>query len=142
MTILRNTGLGFLLCVSCPNVLLELTDLMFFIKSIKYPADHFNINDFVSFSDSITRSTSHHKLLHSKVSTNYSRHFYFHLISRLWKSLPPINLDASLFTIKSNLVKLLWAHFDSHFDSNNPCSFHYLCPCNSCHYSSNFTVVN
>ena len=101
----------------------ELTDLMFFIKSIKNPADHFNIKDFISFSGSNTRSTSHHKLLHSKVSTNYSRHFYFHHISRLWNSLPPINLDASLFTIKSNLVKHLWAHFDSHFNSVHSTTF-------------------
>ena len=44
--------------------LLDLSDVLFFIKSIKLPYDNFNILHFVSFSSSNTRSSSHNKLNH------------------------------------------------------------------------------
>ena len=80
---------------------LELNDLMFFIKSLKHPSVHFNIKDFISFSKSNTRSSTYNKLIHTKSPTKSSRHFYFNRLSRLWNSLPPIDLDISLSTIKS-----------------------------------------
>ena len=49
---------------------LELNDLMFFIQSLKHPADHFNIKHFVSFSQSNTRSSTHNKLIHTKSPSN------------------------------------------------------------------------
>ena len=80
----------------------ELNDLMFFIQSLKHPADHFNIKHFVSFSQSKTRSSTHNKLIHIKSPNNSSRHFNFNRLPRLWNSLPPIDLDSSLNSIYIN----------------------------------------
>lgn len=124
---------------------LELNDVMFLIKSLQHPSDHFNISHFITFSDNNTRSSSSHKLKHAFIkSTSISiRHFYFYRIPRLWNALPPINLDSSHVSIKSTLIKYLWSHFDEHFDSTNYCTYHYLCPCTKCIsslYPTSFTI--
>ena len=106
----------------------ELNDLMFFIQSLKHCADHFNIKHFVSFSESNTRSSTHNKLIHTKSPTNSSRHFYFNRLPRLWNSLPPIDLDSSLSSIKSTLIDYLWPHFNS----ENPCTYNFQCLCSKC----------
>ena len=96
---------------------IELNDLMFFIKSLKHPSVHFNIKDFISFSECNTRSSTYNKLIHTNSPTNSSRHFHFNRLPRLWNSLPPIDLDISLSTIKSTLIDYLWIHFNIHFNS-------------------------
>ena len=58
-----------------------------------------------------------------------SSNFYFNRLPRLWNSLPPIDLTLSSSTIKSKIIKYFWHHFNSHFRSDNPCSFHFFCPC-------------
>ena len=50
--------------------ILEINDIMFFIQSIKNPSTSFNIRNYISFSASNTRSSTHHKLRHSISSTN------------------------------------------------------------------------
>ena len=113
----------------------ELCDIMFFIKSVKYPDDHFNINDYVTFSNLHTRSSTHLKLKHNilyRSSTNSFKHFYFNRISRLWNSLHPLNLDSSIHHLKLLITNHLWNHFELNFDASNTCSFHYLCPCYKC----------
>ena len=57
--------------------LLDLSDVLFFIKSIKLPSDNFNILHFVSFSSSNTRSSSHNKLNHKYSRSNKIRNSYF-----------------------------------------------------------------
>ena len=118
---------------------LELNDLMFFIQSLKHPADHFNIKHFVSFSQSNTRSSTHNKLIHTKSPNISSRHFYFNRLPRLWNSLPPIDLDSSLNSIKSTLIVYFWSHFNTYFDSENPCTYHFQCPCSK--YILSFRVI-
>ena len=103
----------------------ELNDLMFFIQSLKHLADYFNIKNFVSFSQSNTRSSTHNKLIHTKLLTNSSRYLYFNRLPRLWNSLPPIDLDSSLNSIKSTLIDYLWTHFNTHFNSENPCTYYF-----------------
>lgn len=113
----------------------EMRDIMFLVKSIKDPASHFNINDYISFSNHNTRSSYHLKLMHTKLTntaTNSFRNFYFNRIPRIWNSLPPINIDSSISTIKSGITKFLWEHFDSNFDPSNTCTFHFVCPCSKC----------
>ena len=44
--------------------ILDLYDLLFFIKALKQPQDHFNIHHHVSFSTNSTRSASTNKLNH------------------------------------------------------------------------------
>ena len=121
---------------------LELNDVMFLVNSIKYPSPGFNILDSISFTSSSTRSSTFHKLRHTKSSTNSVRNLYFNRIPRLWNALPPIDLSSSSHSIKSNLTKFLWTHFNTHFDPSNPCSLHFLCPCSKCTHTSQSTNFN
>ena len=112
-------------------MVLEINDILFFIKSLKEPCDHFDISRFVTFCSGQTRSASYVKLKHVLVATNNStRNFYFNRLPRLWNSLPPIDMSQS--TIKWKFYKHFWNHFTTNFDPDNVCSFHYLCPCAKC----------
>ena len=110
---------------------LELNDIMFFVKSVKFSSPTFNILDYVSFSNSKTRSSSS-KLKHTFSPTTSSAHFYFNRLPRLWNSLPFIDLNQSLSTIKRNVKKVLWEHCLKNFNPDNFCSFHFCCPCANC----------
>ena len=112
---------------------LEMNDMLFFLKCLKDPPDNFNILDFVSFSTNATRSGSTHKLNHTCSSSNTTRFFYFNRLPLLWNSLPPLDLDLSYSSLKSKIRKHLWNHFLTHFDDQNPCSFHSVCPCSKCY---------
>ena len=114
----------------------ELLDLFLSIQSLQNPDISFNIYDYVTFSSANTRSGSCTKLVLSSHLTNRSRHFYFHRAARLWNALPQIDLSLSLHTIKLHLKQFLWAHFLEHFDPDNACTYHFLCPCSSCHAST------
>lgn len=113
---------------------LELYDILFFIRCLKNPdpSDAFSIHHFVQFSDSNTRSSSHCKLKHRLCKSNTESHLYFNRLPRLWNSLPPMNLDLSVSSIKAHLHTIFWSKFVSHFTSSNPCSFHFVCPCAKC----------
>ena len=110
----------------------ELSDIMFFIKSLKEPSDSFDILKYVTFCSGRTRSATFLKLKLPSVRTNLERHFYFNRLPRLWNSLPPISTVNSLYRIKSDLRKFLWSHFVTNFDPARPCSFHLVCPCSRC----------
>ena len=112
----------------------ELNDLNFFIKSYKSASSHFNINDYINFRTSITRSSTSHKMIHQCSSSTLSHHFYFCRLPRLWNSLPPIDLTLPTTKIVVFVKTFLWSHFVNNFDSDNVCIFHYLCPC--CHCSN------
>ena len=90
---------------------LELNDIMFFVKSVKCPSPTLNILDYVSFSNSKTRSSSFNKLKDTFCCSSLSHHCYFNRLPRLWNSLPSIDLDQSLDTIKSKLKHFFWNHF-------------------------------
>ena len=107
--------------------LLDLSGILFFIKSIKLPSDNFNVLHFVSFSSSNTRSSSHNKLNHNYSRSNKIRNSYFVRLLRLWNSLPPIDLNQNhlvpskhIFTIVyGNILKLILtssilAHFTTY----------------------------
>ena len=111
---------------------LEIADIIFTVSSIKHPSDHFDIKQFISFSTSNTRSSALYKLKHRLTNNNISRHSFFNRIPRLWNSLPPIDPSISVRTIKRLIIIHLTSHFTTHFDPHNTCTFHYLCPCNSC----------
>ena len=112
---------------------LEIQDIMFVIKSLKFPTNNFNIRDYISFSTTNTRSSSGHKLLHMHHSSNTNRHFFFHRIPRLWNSIPVIDLTLSVITIKIKLADLFWSNFVQNFDVNDHCTLHFLCPCSKCY---------
>ena len=111
----------------------EYLDVILLVQSLQHPDDSFNIYNYITFSSHTTRSSSSSKISLKHCSTNRSRHFYFNRVARLWNALPPIDLSLSLPTIKLHLNKFLWSHFLEHFDSTNPCTYHFLCPCSNCH---------
>ena len=123
--------------------ILDLYDLLFFIKALKQPQDHFNIHHHVSFSTNSTRSASTNKLNHIHTNNNYSRNFYFSRLPRIWNKLPFIDLSQSLPTIKAFIYDYLKQHFICNFSSDNPCTFHFSCRCSNCYnlgLSTNFSV--
>lgn len=111
----------------------EYLDILLLVQSLKFPDESFAITNYISFSSSSTRSNSTSKLSSRYCAFNRSRHFYFNCIVRLWNALPPIDLSLSLPTIKSHLKKYFWSHFLEHFDSCNPCTYNFICPCSNCH---------
>ena len=113
--------------------ILELQDCMFCIQSLKSPTRDFNIYDFISFSEHGTRSSTAE---HTRSANNLARHSYFSRIPRLWNSLPPIDLEQSVETIKKQLRLFLYQHFVVNFDPSDTCKSHFLCPCSRCIYMS------
>ena len=119
----------------------DLQDIMFLIKSFKTPSDNFDPLSYVSFVSNNTRSSSSGKLVHKFSKTSFSRHFYFNRVVRLWNSLPRIDLSLSVISIKNIIIEEFWSHFYTHFISDLPCTYHFLCPCNRCvglGFSSNY----
>ena len=111
-------------------MVLEIGDILFFVKCLKEPSAHFNIFSFITFCSGQTRPALHFKLRHTRpISNNSIRHFYFNRLPHLWNSLPLLNLDHSLSTIRSKLYKLFCI---KNFNLDNPYSFHYPCPCAKC----------
>ena len=110
----------------------EIADVLFFVKSLKFPSHHFNVQDFVEFCYAPTRSSTNYKLRHSLRKSNVQSNHYFNRIPRLWNSLPPLDLNLSISSIKLRIREIFWAKFISNFDPENPCSYHYLCPCYKC----------
>ena len=82
---------------------LELSDILFLVKSLKFPTPAFNIYNYVTFNTSTTRCRTFNKLIHNFTPTSHAHHFYFNRIVRLWNSLPYIDLSLTINTIKSNL---------------------------------------
>ena len=119
----------------------EVYDIMFFIRCLKgsSSSDSFSVLSFIHFSRGTTRASSHLKMIHLLSRTNSATHFYFNRLPHLWNSLPLIDITLSLSAIKKQLQQIFWNHFLFHFNSSNPCSFHYLCPCSKCVSSCIFT---
>ena len=109
---------------------------MIFSSLLNPSSNHFNIWNHVTFSNNRIRSTTTKKLMHTYSPNNKVRNFYFNRLPRLWNALPPINTDLSLSTIKSVIYNHFWNHFTEHFNTNNSCTYHFLCPCYNC---CNFT---
>ena len=88
--------------------------------------------NYVQFCSSNTRSFTHLKMKQLFLKLNCVRHFYFNRLPRLWNSIPPIDLDQSLPSIKHTLHTYFWDHFLNNFHSDMPCTFHCVCPCAKC----------
>ena len=61
----------------------DLADIMFFVKSVKFPSKF----DFIEFISGPTTSAGY-KLRHKTASTNSTTNSYFFRIPRLWNGLP------------------------------------------------------
>ena len=110
----------------------EIADILFFIKSLKEPSHRFHIEDYIQFDISKTRSSPYLKLRHSIPKSNLQRHFFFNRLPRQWNSLPFLDISLSIPSIQAKLREHFRNHFIAHFDSNNVCTYHYLCPCLNC----------
>jgi len=89
----------------------EINDIMFLIKSLKYPTDNFDIRDHVTFIRISTRSGTHHKLAHPRVASAIQGHFYFNRIVRLYNHLPAIDISLLINTIKRRYISYFWTYF-------------------------------
>ena len=107
---------------------------MFFVSSVKNPSPHFNILNYFTFCHhSIsTRSATKSKLQLSFSSSSLVHHSFFHRLPRLWNSLPEIDLSRSIVSIKQFVTERLIDHFNDHFNPDDPCTYHFLCPCYRC----------
>ena len=112
---------------------LELQDLLYLIKNLQYPSVSLNIYNHVSFVASKTRR-NHLMLKYKHTKSSIARHFYFNRVVKLWNAVQPVDLNQSFHTIKHHLINLLWRKFETSFDPDNICSFHFVCPCNKCHH--------
>ena len=106
---------------------LEIADVLFFMKSLRGQKDSFNVLDYVAFTSSRTRSGNRKKLWHKYCRTTKCRNFFFHRTVRLWNAFP-VYTNLSLPALKFHLVKYFW----NHFDLNNTCTYHFVCPCSTC----------
>ena len=86
----------------------DLCDILFFIKSVRHPTNHFNINNYVSFCHHPTRSSTNNKLQHNFTSSTKLSNFYLNRLPRTYNSLPVLNLDQSFHAIKAKLHKIFW----------------------------------
>ena len=111
---------------------LEIQDIMFLVKCLKEPSDNFNIFSYVYFSSGTTRSVASRKLIHNFTKFCSSRHFYFNRIVRLWNALPLLISMIPSLQLNIIFIHISGVTFLAHFDSDNVCSFHFLCPCNRC----------
>ena len=88
----------------------EVADILFFVKSLKEPSHHFNIEDYIQFNVSNTRSSSYLKLRHSISQNNLQGHFFFNRLPRLWNSLPLLDISLSIPSIRTKLREHFWNH--------------------------------
>ena len=110
----------------------EISDILFLVKSMKCPSNHFNIYSFIEVCNHSTRSSSYYKLRHSLSKNNTLSNFYFNRIPRLWNSIPSIDINLPLPAIKSILRNHFWNRFITNFTPDKICTYHYLCPCRNC----------
>ena len=119
---------------------------MVFVKNFRDPSQSFNVMDFVDFCSGSTRSCTFFKLKQRMSILNSIKHFYFNRLPRLWNSLPSMDPNDPVSATKQKLRQCLWNHFVASFDPENPCSFHYVCPCRKFHFclyqiSLSFSIV-
>ena len=84
----------------------------------------------ISFSASTTRSGHFNKMVHSLARKSKNGHFYFKRLSRLWNTIPPVDLTSS-----AEQLDLIRNHFNNNFNPSNPCTFHFLCPYFKCSHT-------
>ena len=115
--------------------ILDSSDIMFAIKSLKSPTNAFSITDYITLASGNTRLGSSNKLQHSRSFNVTSSNFFFNRLPRLWNALPIIDLKLNLPTIKYKLTNFLWNYFNHNFNPDNACTFSVVCPCSRCNKS-------
>ena len=109
----------------------EIADILFLVKSLKFPSDNFNIHEHLQFCSHPTRACYNFKLKQPLCKSDFDQSFYFNHIPRLWNSLPCLDINLPS-VIKLKLRQYFWDHFISNFISDNVCTYHYLCSYSKC----------
>ncbi len=113
-----------------PNVLRLHSGCTISCQMFKTLFHHF---DYITFASGDTRSTTAQKLKAKYSHTSRSEPQYFNRIISLWNTLTPIDISASLYTIKKQKQFILNCHSFVHkFDRNNIHTFSSLCQCVKC----------
>ena len=112
--------------------ILDLNDVMFFIKNLLNCHDGFNINNYIKFVTGNTRSALSNKLQQTRSTNITSKNFYFSRLPRIWNTLPIIDLNGHPTRIKNKLTEYLWKHLLRNFNPAITCSFSIACPCSNC----------
>ena len=114
----------------------ELNDLMFLIKTLKFPLAHLDISKYIQFANHSSYKSNLHtqlELCHHRATSSSYHYLYFNRIICLWNSMPVIDLTLSLDIIKTQLTNYcLWSKFNDNFTSDSSCTFHLLCPYHRC----------
>lgn len=76
---------------------------IFSIKCIKDPTTSFISWLYIRFANSCTRSSTQCRLKHTLFKSNLMWHLYFNHLPHLWNSLPSLDLNQSVSTIKRKL---------------------------------------
>ena len=119
----------------------EINDILFFLRCIKNPTEAFDIQHYIEFCSGPTRSSTSFKL-HSISKLSSINYLYLNTFPRLWNSLPVIDMDKSYSFIKYSLKQFFWNVFISTFDPDQPCSYHFLCPCCKCSQLPNIVILS
>ena len=105
-------------------------------------SDNFDIFSYVSFCKPGSCSGTSGKLFCSSHRLSSSCHFYFARVVWLWNKLPSVDLFKSYNTIKKRIYVHLWSRFVTHFNSSDPHSNHFICPCsNYCNYTATAIIA-
>ena len=110
----------------------EYIDIMFFITSLHHRSDRFDILRYVTITSHCTRSSDKVSLQHTLSKSCLSRHFFFNCLPRLWNTLPFIDIDKTISSVRCEVKRILWSNSVNNFKSDDSCSYHYCCPCNKC----------
>lgn len=113
---------------------MELQDVLFFLALLKNPPDNFILSKYVLYT-APTRSAPSGKLRPASPSiprVNSTRHYYFNRLIRIWNSLPILDIDSPMSSLKRRVYDIYWDHFTSHFITEQHCTWFRVCPCNSC----------
>ena len=106
----------------------DLSDILFFIKSVKFPSSHFDIKDYVNFCNHSTRSTTSN----TYSSTNKQKNHYFNRSPKIYNALPILDCNSPFNTIKAALKKYFWKNVITNFNNDDLCTYHFVCPCYDC----------
>ena len=109
--IVNNRHLSYKECLANLALLLlmmqfEIANILFFVRLMKNQNSCFSISKYITLSSHDTRLKIFFKLGHAKSSSNSMRQLYFNRLPRLWNSLPYIDLDLSVMSIKRKLFEL------------------------------------
>ena len=110
----------------------DLSDILFFVKSVKFPSSHFNINKFVHFCEQFTRSSTSNKMKHVYSSTNKHKNHYFNRLPRIYNAVPAIDLDLLMSTIKFALKSISGIILLVTSTTTSCVLYHFVSPCSNC----------